>query len=172
MRNYRCLYSLLFACVLSLCNTPSAFALLGEDYTMVTSYYLQPSRWPPEVEARIERFAKAQRDMRPQIMQIFKNDANQINKQVWVAQMGAWSFAEANTIRNAIMQSRSSSRAYQQKNELVFVYADGSLVYYQFNPLNYRVHTIWALDKNYTAGDRGAMPSFLWDNARRYLPQS
>ncbi len=172
MFNYRVMYRLLLACVFLFYSAPAALALLGEDYTMVTSYYLAPSRWPPEVEARIDRFAKAQREFRPQIMQLFKDDANQINKQVWVAQMGAWSFAESDTIRSAIMQGRSSSRAYQQKNEWVFVYTDGSRVYYQFNPLNYRVHTIWAIDKNYDPGDQGSLPPSFWDSARIYLPQS
>lgn len=155
-----------------LCLTPHGMALLGEDHTMVTTYYVAPSRWPPEVEARIDRFAKAQRELRPQTMQLFKNKANQINKQIWASQMGGWSFAEAHTIRNAIMQNRSSRGAYQQKNEWVFVYADGSRVFLQFNPFNYRVHTIWAIDKDYTAGDGGAMPRSFWGNARFYAPQS
>ena len=166
------IYSLLLACLLNIYAAPSAMALLGEDYNMVTGYYLMPSRWPPEVEARIERFAKAQREFRPQVMQLFKNDANQINKQVWVAQMGAWSFADSNTIRNAIMQNRSSTGAYRQKNLWVFAYADGSRVYYQFDPLNYRVHTIWAVDKDYAPGDQGAMPRSFWEKARVYYPQS
>lgn len=168
----RIAYYLFIVLCWSLCLSSNALALLGEDYTMVTTYYVAPSRWPPEVEARIERFAKAQRELRPQVMQLFKNKANQINKQIWVSQMGAWTFTEAHTIRNAIMQNRSSTRAYQQKNEWVFVYADGSRVFFQYNPLNSRVHTIWAIDKDYLPGDMGVMPQYFWDKVRLYSPQS
>ena len=149
-----------------------AQALLGEDYTMVTSYYNAPSRWPPEYEARIEQFAKVQRDLSPQIVQLFKNGDNAINKQIWVAQGSLWSFAEANQIRNAIMQNRSPQRSGQHKNTAIFLYADGSRVFVQFNPLNYRVHTIWAIDKDYDPGDLGVMPPGFWENARIFYPQS
>ncbi len=152
--------------------TPEAHALLGEDYTMVTSYYAAPSRWPPEYEARVDRFAKVQREMQPEIVQLFKNKANQIHKQIWVAQGRGWSFAQAADIRNAIMQNRSASQVYQVKNQYIFVYADGSRVLFQYNPRNYLVHTLWAVDKDFDPGDKGAFPKSFWENARVFYPQS
>ena len=151
---------------------PAAHALLGEDYTMVSAYYAAPSRWPPEYEARVDRFAKVQREVQPGIVQLFKNKANRINKQVWVAQGRGWSFTQAADIRNAIMQSRSASRVYQVKNQYIFLYADGSRVVVQYNPRTYLVHTLWALDKDFDPGDQGAFPKAFWENARVFYPQS
>lgn len=139
---------------------------------MVTAYYSAPSRWPPEYEARIDRFAKVQRELQPGIVQLFKNKANLINRQVWVAQGRGWSFSQATDIRNAIMQNRSASGFYQHKNTSIFVYADGSRVFIQYNPRTYLVHTLWALDKDYDPGDKGAFPRAFWDRARVFYPQS
>ena len=151
---------------------PAAHALLGEDYTMVTSYYAAPSRWPPEYEARIDRFAKVQREVQPGIVQLFKNKANQINKQIWVAQGRGWSFAQAADIRNAIMQNRSASQVYQANNKYLFIYPDGSRVIVQYNPRTYLVHTLWAIDKDFDPGDRGVFPKAFWEKARVFPPQS
>ncbi len=150
--------------------TAPAHALLGEDHLMVTSYYSAPSRWPPEMKERLDQYAKAQRELRPQIVQLFKNDDNHIRKEVWVAQGSLWSFAEAHQIRQAIMQNRRIRTSYLTKNQQVFLYPDGSRVYVQFNPRNYRVHTVWAVDKA-TSEERGdKMPESFWKNTRTYYP--
>ena len=152
-------------------------ALLGQDMYTVKTYFCGRKGKPckaPELLGRMQTFAQVQKEVLPQSVSFFPDSRGTIQREQWLATpMSMWTIVQADKIRDAIMGGQRPSGVRPQGMEnLVYLYADGSQLYYYVS--HSQVYCIIAVAKSFNAGDgsRSAPMYYDYDKTRMIKPKS
>ena len=148
-----------------------AQAILGEDIKILKSYFCAPKGkpcGPVELLGRMQRYAEARKLARPLSVSFYLDALGRVQREYWLASpQNMWEMKQANSIREAIMAGRNASGSVPKGlNGVMYLYADGSKVYYRLN--RGLVFSILAVDKQFDPGYQGDLTKEL-EGMRRII---